>query len=329
MGMRIAVLSALVVICACNEPVKFVPPGEDAENDTGVTADANNGVPDMDGDMVGGVDSSSDGGGDGATVICEPTLERYTEVYPRVQGTCGTVSCHGGSGFQYRVPDGSDRAIISDSYDSAEAFWDEDDCLDPDGSELLAIPQLAREDAYNHPTVPRVQELPGYLGLRFWLQEGLTIVEPDVGMDVPEDSPLNQPFPCDGLPTRGGLPYSYPFEDCPPGSSPCATFVEHVNPLLMRQCATDNCHGDRGNGMYLLTGQDDCVARWNYFSAYWYITHADPLDSPLLVRPTVDDLDETHAGLGTLGSADDACERQTIRKWLVPTEFDDWQACSD
>ena len=334
-GRTLATLAIALLVAACNEPVEFIDSAENNGVDDGGNNgnNGNNGEPDLGNN--GGPDDM--GGNNGApdvptdaivTILCEPSLGKFADGYSSVVSSCGTPTCHGprDAPGQLFVPDGDPPGDLEISYQSAKALVGEGGCEDPEGSELLRV---ARQyDDAVHPI--NAGTTPGYRALVAWLEDGLEIIveEPDVGPDVDADAPEpERPFPCDGLPTREGLPYSYPFDACPQDANlPCATFVEHVNPVLMQQCALADCHGSRGNGFFLLTGDDECVAEWNYFSAYWYIDHADLARSPLVVRPVVDDPQDAHDGLGSLGRPA-SCEYISILKWLNPAEYPNWEPC--
>ncbi len=334
-GRILATLTLVVLLAACNEPVEFIDSDEGGNNggDTGIDngvpdAPANNGDPEDTGGNNGELDVPPDAI---VTKTCEPTLGGYAEAYSSIGQSCGTANCHGSRDApgEFFVPDGDPPGDLDVSYASARALTVDGSCEDPEGSELLRV---ARQ--YENAVHPiNAGTAPGYQALVAWLENGLTITveEPDVGMDVPDDAepdgPPDRAFPCDGLPTRDGLPRSYPYDSCPDGADlPCATFVEHVNPVLMQQCGRNDCHGGRGNGFFLLTGDDECVPQWNYFSTYWYIDHEDQPNSPLLVRPVVDDPQDPHDGLGSLGRPG-SCEFISLLKWLNPQEFPNWEPC--
>ena len=331
--MGFVLLAALLVtsLVACNEKVIIDPEGSTA--DSGVAdMGADEGPPPEDTgpqDVAEDPDPIEDVDLDGAMVLCEPTLEGYQEIYSTVLTSCGGPGCHGGQGRFYLVPGMDSPENVSASFNSALDFVGDGSCEDPASSQLLMI---ARNEGGAHGGI-NVQGEPGYGALQAWLSSGLTVVRPDVGMpdggmeDVAPDGPEAEPFPCDGLPSIDGLPYAYPYDTCPEDAElPCATFVEHVNPLLMTQCGRGDCHGGRGNGMYLLTGDDECVPRWNYFSTYWYVDHAETRTSPLLTRPLVDDPQDAHTGLGSLGVST-SCEHLTILKWLAPSSYENWAPC--
>jgi hypothetical protein len=339
-GRILATLFFCLLVAGCNEPVEFIETDEGNNGTDDAGNNGNNGATDTPVNNGEPVDTGNNGSPDvapDATVIktCEPSLGDYTAAYASIQNSCGTASCHGnrdGEG-QYYVPIGDPPGDLDVSYTSGRALITEASCEDPEGSDLLKV---ARQDGVAHPI--NAGTTPGYRALITWLEAGLTItvVEPDVGMDVPDgeedmgpDTETDREFPCDGLPTRDGLPYVYPFDSCPPDADlPCATFVEHVNPVLMQQCASGDCHGGRGNGFFLLSGDDECVPQWNYFSTYWYIDHGDQPNSPLLVRPVVDDPQDPHQGLGSLGRPG-SCEYISLLKWLNPAEFPNWEPCGE
>lgn len=328
----------ILLVAACNEPVQFIDEAEDAQDSSNNGNNGNNGEEvGNNGDPVDVPEDVPDPDvpdGTTVTILCEPSEEEYAMIYTSVDQNCGTPNCHGNriSDGQLYVPAGDPPDRLMDSFNSALAVAGEGGCEDPEASPLLMVARQAEGTV--HPIDTRSTE--GYRNLRAWLENGLMriVEEPDAGPDAPdadagEEVGEQRPFPCDGLPTREGLPNSYPFDACPEDATlPCATFVEHINPVLLQQCALADCHADQGNGFFLLTDDDECAPAWNYFSTYWYIDHADPPESPLLVRPLVDDPQDPHTGLGSLGSRS-SCEHISILKWLNPQEYPNWQPCDD
>lgn len=131
--------------------------------------------------------------------------------------------------------------------------------------------------------------------------------EPDVGVDMGPP-----PVPCEALPQVGDdLAFTDQFRDEFEASD--AEGVSH-NDILVGSCARNGaCHAlaGEGDGYYLLEGDEQCYADWNFFATQIYIDMINPPRSPLLTQPRTD----LHGGRDVFRGADDPRHVRLLR-WI-------------
>ncbi len=99
-----------------------------------------------------------------------------------------------------------------------------------------------------------------------------------------------------------------------PTSEDFDTFVNEVNPMLVKNCAAGNCHGSPANALYLTCGDSDEQVRWNYFAAGDYVA-SNSQNSEILRRGLAPEQGGTYHEGGTVFANVDDPNYETLKSW--------------
>jgi len=113
-------------------------------------------------------------------------------------------------------------------------------------------------------------------------------------------------------PPSGGQTYVLSYE----------TFADTVEPVLSGQgCDNMNCHGGGIRGTFQLSPPTDKDARYDFDQACMQVTGADPVASPLLVKPLAEACGGVPHGGGPFFSSLDDPDYLALKAWVESGAF--------